>query len=46
MTEDRFLLGMLFLLTAGIGGASLMIFFYWFFEGRKSKSHKGSALQK
>jgi len=44
MIEDRFLIGMLFLLTAGIGGASLMIFLYWFFEGRKS--HKGSAMQK
>jgi hypothetical protein len=37
MIEDRLLLGMLFLLTAGIGGAGLMIFLYWLFEGRKTK---------
>jgi|GEM_PF-4637445 len=46
MIEDRLLLGTLFLLTAGIGGAGLMVFLYWFFESRKSKGHKGSTLQK
>jgi hypothetical protein len=42
MIEDRFLLGLLFLLMAGIGGASLVIFLYWFFDGRKTKKRKTS----
>jgi hypothetical protein len=42
MIEDRLLLGVFFLLTAGIGGASLMIFLYWFFEIRKTPRQKSS----